>query len=116
MALVSSCFRKAIKGAVVGNSCVAATEGKQAKFLKNNQGARTMPSVVTFTNGEKLFGAPAKQQAVNPSTTFCATKRQTECCYDYPQVYRKMLRLFPLKRSVLLNGDAWAGAHGKLLS
>lgn len=65
---------------------------------------------------EKNFGAPAKQQAVNQNTTFCATKRKTECCYDYPQVYRKMLRLFPLKLSVLLNGDAWAGAPGKLLS
>lgn len=97
MALVLSCFRKTIKGAVVGNSCVAVTEGKQAKVLKNNQGARTMPSVVTFTDGEKLFGAPAKQQAViNPNTTFCATKRKAECHYDYPQV-QKDAKTLPFK-------------------
>lgn len=55
MALVLSCFRKAVKGAVVGNSCVAITEGKQAKVLENSQGARTTLFAVTFTDGEKLW-------------------------------------------------------------
>ncbi|CAO2600318.1 Stress-70 protein, mitochondrial [Lemmus lemmus] len=49
----------------------------EAKVLKNDQGVRTKPSVVAFTDGENL-GMPAKQQAIINPNTICATKRKTE--------------------------------------
>jgi len=59
------------------NSCVAVMEGSQAKVIENQEGLRTTPSIVAFTNdGQKLVGTPAKRQAVtNPENTVFATKR-----------------------------------------
>ena len=47
------------------NSCVALMEGKDAKVVENTEGARTTPSVVAFTESEKLVGMLAKRQAVS---------------------------------------------------
>jgi molecular chaperone DnaK len=48
------------------NSCVAVMDGKP-KVIENAEGARTTPSIVAFTDGERLVGQPAKRQAVtNP--------------------------------------------------
>ena len=44
------------------NSCVAIMDGKEAKVIENTEGARTTPSVVAFTEAEKLVGASAKRQ------------------------------------------------------
>ena len=42
------------------NSCVAVMEGGDPKVLVNEEGARTTPSVVSFTkDGERLVGADA---------------------------------------------------------
>ncbi|TKC53543.1 hypothetical protein EI555_015492 [Monodon monoceros] len=114
---------EAIKGAVVGidlgttNSCVAVTEGKQAKVLENAEGARTTPSVVAVTaDGERLVGVPAKRQAVtNPNNTFYATKRLIGRRYDDPEV-QKDIKNVPFKIVCASNGDAWVEAHGKLYS
>ena len=58
------------------NSCVAIMDGKESKVIENTEGARTTPSVVAFTETEKLVGASAKRQAVtNPENTFYAVKR-----------------------------------------
>ncbi|MEK9959718.1 MAG: Hsp70 family protein, partial [Pelagibacteraceae bacterium] len=58
------------------NSCVAIMDGKEPKVIENVEGARTTPSVVAFTDNEKLVGASAKRQAVtNPENTFYAVKR-----------------------------------------
>jgi molecular chaperone DnaK len=59
------------------NSCVAVMEGSVAKVIENQEGLRTTPSIVAFTNdGQKLVGTPAKRQAVtNPENTVFATKR-----------------------------------------
>ena len=45
------------------NSCVAIMDGKESKVIENTEGARTTPSVVAFTETEKLVGASAKRQA-----------------------------------------------------
>jgi len=57
------------------NSCVAIMDGKNPKVIENSEGARTTPSVVAFTESEKLIGQSAKRQAVtNPENTLYAVK------------------------------------------
>ena len=43
------------------NSCVAIMDGKESKVIENTEGARTTPSVVAFTETEKLVGASATE-------------------------------------------------------
>lgn len=58
------------------NSCVAVMEGGQAKVIANAEGGRTTPSVISYKDGERLVGVPAKRQAVtNPDKTLYSTKR-----------------------------------------
>ena len=59
------------------NSVVAVMEGGQPKVLINQQGNRTTPSVVAFTDkGERLVGQPARhQQVTNPKNTVFSIKR-----------------------------------------
>jgi molecular chaperone DnaK len=59
------------------NSVVAVMEGSEPKVLINQQGARTTPSVVAFTDkGERLVGQPARhQQVTNPKNTVYSIKR-----------------------------------------
>ena len=54
------------------NSCVYVMEGKDPKCITNPNGGRTTPSVVAFTDKERLVGDAAKRQAVtNSSRRFC---------------------------------------------
>ena len=59
------------------NSCVAIMEGGDPKVITNQEGNRTTPSIVAFTeSGERLVGQVAKRQAVtNPEATIFAVKR-----------------------------------------
>ena len=59
------------------NSCVAVMEGKEPTVIINNEGQRTTPSVVAFTNdGERKIGNAAKRQAItNPHKTVFSIKR-----------------------------------------
>jgi molecular chaperone DnaK len=59
------------------NSVVAVMEGGQPTVIENEEGGRTTPSVVAFTDdGERLAGAVAKRQAVtNPERTIYSIKR-----------------------------------------
>jgi len=59
------------------NSVVAVMEGGQPVVIANEEGGRTTPSVVAFTDeGERLVGAIAKRQAVtNPKRTVYSIKR-----------------------------------------
>ena len=59
------------------NSCVAVMEGGNTVVIPNNEGARTTPSVVAFTNnGERLVGQVAKRQAItNHDRTVSSIKR-----------------------------------------
>jgi molecular chaperone DnaK len=59
------------------NSCVAVMEGGEPKVIPNEEGGRTTPSVVAFTNsGERLVGQVAKRQAItNPENTIYSIKR-----------------------------------------
>ena len=59
------------------NSAVAVMEGGQATVVTNDEGGRTTPSVVAFTDeGERLVGAIARRQSVtNPEGTVYSIKR-----------------------------------------
>ena len=59
------------------NSVVAVMEGGQPTVIANEEGGRTTPSVVGFSEeGERLVGAIAKRQAVtNPEKTIYSVKR-----------------------------------------
>jgi len=59
------------------NSVVAAMEGGEPTVIPNQEGTRTTPSVVGFSNsGERLVGQVAKRQAVtNPENTVSSIKR-----------------------------------------
>jgi len=59
------------------NSVVAVTEGNKPKIITNEEGGRTTPSVVAFTEkGERLVGQVAKRQRItNPENTIYSIKR-----------------------------------------
>ena len=58
------------------NSCVAVMEGNEPVVIINNEGQRTTPSVIGFTDTEKKVGNPAKRQAVtNSNRTVSSIKR-----------------------------------------
>ena len=58
------------------NSCIAIMDGAKPRVVENAEGARTTPSIVAFTDDERLVGQPAKRQAVtNPENTIFAVKR-----------------------------------------
>ncbi|MBQ8436975.1 MAG: molecular chaperone DnaK [Alphaproteobacteria bacterium] len=89
------------------NSCFAVMDGGEAKVLENTEGARTTPSMVAFTDNERLVGFPAKRQAVtNPENTLFAIKRLIGRRYDSPEV-AKDKSLVPFKIVSGDNGDAW---------
>ena len=66
------------------NSCVAVMEGNEPTVIINNEGQRTTPSVVAFTDGgERKIGNPAKRQAItNPHKTIFSIKRFMGEKYD----------------------------------
>ena len=59
------------------NSVVSLMEGGQPTVIANEEGGRTTPSVIAFTDeGERLVGAIAKRQGVtNPTRTVYSIKR-----------------------------------------
>jgi molecular chaperone DnaK len=61
------------------NSCVSVMEGNEPVVIVNQEGKRTTPSVVAFTEdgkGERKIGDPAKRQAMaNPQNTIASIKR-----------------------------------------
>ena len=59
------------------NSCVSVMEGGEATIIPNQEGNRTTPSVVAFTDSaDRLVGQMARNQAVtNPEKTIYSIKR-----------------------------------------
>ena len=58
------------------NSCVAIMENGQPEVIVNEEGSRTTPSVVAFSDKEVLVGAAARRQAVvKPDQTIYSIKR-----------------------------------------
>lgn len=95
------------------NSCFAVMEGGEAKVLENSEGARTTPSMVAFTDAERLVGAAAKRQAVtNPENTLFAIKRLIGRRFDSAEV-QKDKATAPFKIISGDNGDAWVEVKGE---
>ncbi|WP_457647266.1 molecular chaperone DnaK [Profundibacter sp.] len=98
------------------NSCVAIMDGSQPRVIENAEGARTTPSVVAFTDNERLVGQPAKRQAVtNPENTIFAVKRLIGRRIDDPEVIKDKKHV-PYKIVDGGNGDAWIEANGEKYS
>ncbi len=99
------------------NSCVAVMEGKDVRVIENEEGMRTTPSVVAYTDeGEILVGMPAKRQAItNPENTIYAAKRLIGRRYDDPVVQRH-IQMVPYKVVRADNGDAWVEVRGKKMA
>ncbi len=97
------------------NSCVAVMEGNQPTVIINNEGERTTPSVVAFTDGgERKIGNPAKRQAItNPQNTVFSIKRFMGETYD--QVQKEIARV-PYKVVRGENNTPRVDINGKLYS
>ncbi len=95
------------------NSCVAVMEGNQPTVIINNEGQRTTPSVVAFTDGgERKIGSPAKRQAItNPKNTVFSIKRFMGETYD--QVATEVARV-PYKVTRGENNTPRVDINGKL--
>ena len=108
-----------IMGKIIGidlgttNSCVAVMEGNQPTVIINNEGQRTTPSVVAFTDGgERKIGNPAKRQAItNPHNTVFSIKRFMGETFD--QVSTEVGRM-PYKVTRGENNTPRVDINGKL--
>jgi molecular chaperone DnaK len=95
------------------NSCVAVMDGSKPRVLENAEGANTTPSIVAFTDTERLVGLPAKRQGVtNPTNTLFAIKRLIGRRFADPEVVKDR-GLVPYKIVEGPNGDAWVETKGK---
>jgi molecular chaperone DnaK len=98
------------------NSCVAIMDGSKPKVVENSEGARTTPSIVAFTDDERLVGQSAKRQAVtNPENTLFAIKRLIGRRYSDPTV-EKDKGMVPFNIVEGQNGDAWVEVKGEKYS
>ncbi len=98
------------------NSCVAIMDGSQPRIIENSEGARTTPSIVAFTENERLVGQAAKRQAVtNATNTIFAVKRLIGRRYDDPIIVKDQKNM-PYSVINGGNGDAWVEARGEKFS
>jgi molecular chaperone DnaK len=98
------------------NSCVAIMDGSQPRVIENAEGARTTPSIVAFTENERLVGQPAKRQAVtNPTNTVFAVKRLIGRRVDDAHIAKDKKNL-PYAVVNGGNGDAWVEVRGEKYS
>ncbi|MBW2557986.1 MAG: molecular chaperone DnaK [Deltaproteobacteria bacterium] len=96
------------------NSCVAVMEGSDSVVIPNQEGGRTTPSVVAFTDSsERLVGQTARRQAItNPENTVYAVKRLIGRKFSSKEVQYD-ITISPFKLTKAKNGDAQITVRGK---
>merc|ERR1711874_883420 len=97
--------------------CVAILENGQAKIIENQEGDRTTPSIVAYTEEkEKLVGVTAKNQRItNPKRTLFAIKRLIGRKYN-DKIVQKDKDIVPYNIIESNNGDAWVEINGEKLA
>ena len=72
-------------------SCVGVFQHGRVEIIANDQGNRTTPSYVSFTEAERLVGDPAKSlAALNPENTVFDVKRLIGRNYDDPKIQKDL--------------------------
>lgn len=99
------------------NSAVAVVQHGERIVIPNQEGNRTTPSVVAFTDkGERLVGQVAKRQAItNPENTVFSIKRLMGRKYKSREVQDAIKKL-PYRIVEAPNGDAHVEIKGKRYS
>jgi molecular chaperone DnaK len=99
------------------NSCVAVMEGAVPQVIPSQNGSRTTPSVVAFTDrGECLVGGMAKRQTLtNPLNTAFAAKRLMGRKLDSPEA-EKARRSLPFRLVAAPNGDVHIQLQNRVYS
>ena len=78
-------------------SCVGVWQHGKVEIIANDQGNRTTPSYVAFTDTERLIGDAAKNQtARNPTNTVFDAKRLIGRKFEDKEVHKDM-KLLPYK-------------------
>ncbi|KAL7566355.1 hypothetical protein ACA910_013672 [Epithemia clementina (nom. ined.)] len=72
-------------------SCVGVWQNDRVEIIANDQGNRTTPSYVAFTDMDRLIGDAAKlQAAMNANNTVFDAKRLIGCKFSDPSIQANM--------------------------